>query len=268
MRGADLILARPLLKPEHLVGLFTRHADSPAARRPRLLLGSLLRPSFAPALRAPVEIGLDQGRTLSVRARAAPRAERGARLRSARTASSLRTGLSDSVPPSRRCHDRAPSRARRCAPLISAPATCGDANGPPEPNQDLTGSPSSARPKKARGMASGKAPRASRKAATRRSRMPPAMRMPTASFCGFADASSAGAENENEESRETGEEGWHCLKSATKVVREAAPRRRSWSPRRNLAAPCARRWRRRRPPPTARAAAGPSRRRNDNRRRA
>ena len=67
MRGTDLVLARPLLKPEHLVGLFTRHADSPAARSPRLLFGGLLRPSFAPALRAPVEIGLDQGSTLSIR---------------------------------------------------------------------------------------------------------------------------------------------------------------------------------------------------------
>ena len=56
--------------------------------------------------------------------------------------------------------------------------------------QDLTGSPSKARPKKARGMASGNAPRASRKAATRRRTMPPAMRMPAASFCGFAVASS------------------------------------------------------------------------------
>src|SRR5262245_55081317 len=64
-----------------------------------------------------------------------------------------------------------------------------DVKGPPEPNQDLTGSPSRARPKKARGMASGNAPRASRKAAIRRRATPPAMRMPTASFCGSADAS-------------------------------------------------------------------------------
>src|SRR5262245_10055495 len=66
VRGADLILARSLLETKDLEGLVARHADFAAAWRPCLLPRRPSRALLAPARRAPVDIGLDQGGTLRV----------------------------------------------------------------------------------------------------------------------------------------------------------------------------------------------------------
>ena len=65
MRGANFIFVRPFGKPQHLIGLLPRHAPAPARRLPSLGPGGIFGP-LAPALRRPVDIGLDQDCALLV----------------------------------------------------------------------------------------------------------------------------------------------------------------------------------------------------------
>ena len=81
------------------------------------------------------------------------------------------------------------------------PGDLRDANGPPEPNQDLTGSPSRARPKKARGMASGKRPAREQEGGDQEKQNAPCHAHADGKLLRIRRSEQAGAENENEESR-------------------------------------------------------------------